>query len=97
MQVALTLWGQQAEDFLIGDCPIIAVKGARMNEFGGGRSVSVLNSSTMQINPDIPEAHRLRGWFDSVGHKEEVMSISARQPGGGGGGGKEKLSNVKYF
>ena len=32
-----------------------------------GRSLSVLNSSQVVINPDIPEAHELRGWFDNVG------------------------------
>ena len=25
------------------------------------------NSSQSVMNPDIPEAHRLRGWFDNVG------------------------------
>ena len=29
--------------------------------------MSVLVSSTLQINPDIPEAHALRGWYDQGG------------------------------
>ena len=28
-----------------------------------GRSLSTLNSSMVLKNPDIPEAHELRGWY----------------------------------
>ena len=51
----------QAEDFQAADNPIIAVKGARVSDYGG-RSLSVLQSSIMEINPDIPKAHQLKGW-----------------------------------
>jgi len=33
-----------------------------------GRSLSSLSSSQIIINPDISEAHQLRGWYDSVGN-----------------------------
>jgi len=32
-----------------------------------GRSLSALGSSQIIMNPDTPEAHRLRGWYDEVG------------------------------
>jgi len=38
----------------------------------------------MTLNPDMPEGHQLRGWFDSVGKTEEVQSISTQRIGGGG-------------
>ena len=37
---------------------MLAVKGARLSDFGGCL-LSLINSSTLQINPDIPEAFKL--------------------------------------
>ena len=48
----------------------------------------------MMVNPNnIPEAHQLRGWFDSVGHSENYDEY--RSEGGGGAGGAG--SNWKTF
>jgi len=55
----------QAEQFDGSRQPVIAIKGARVSDFGG-RSLSVLSSSTVVINPDSPEAFKLRGWYDCV-------------------------------
>jgi len=44
--------------------------------------MSVLNSSTLQINPDIPEAFKLRGWFDSNGRTAQTVSISGQRTSG---------------
>ncbi|XP_046981582.1 replication protein A 70 kDa DNA-binding subunit [Schistocerca americana] len=85
--MALTLWGEQAEEFSETPGAVLAVKGVKQSDFGGGRSASVLMSSTLQVNPDIPEAHRLRGWYDSVGHSQEHVNISAKQLGAAGSGG----------
>ena len=72
----------------------MAVKNGRINEFGGGKSVSLLQSSVFQINPDIPEAHRLRGWFDNMGSTQEQVSISARS--GAIGGGKAYFHYIQH-
>lgn len=64
--VRLTIWGNQAESF---DAPlesIMAFKGVKVSDFGG-RSLSLLSSGSMTIDPDIDEAHKLRGWFNAVG------------------------------
>jgi len=37
------------------------------------------------LNPDIPESHQLRGWFDSVGHSADYSEY--RHQGGGAAGG----------
>ena len=71
----------QAEEFDGSSNPVLAVKGARLSDFGGC-SMSVLNSSTVQINPDIPEAFRLRGWFDNDGKTAETVSISGQRTSG---------------
>jgi len=37
----------------------------------------------IQVNPDIPEAHSLRGWFDNEGKSAESRSLSGiKGPGG---------------
>ncbi|XP_041456357.1 replication protein A 70 kDa DNA-binding subunit-like isoform X1 [Lytechinus variegatus] len=82
-EVSLTLWGKEAEEFDGSGNPVIAVKGARLSGFGG-RSLSVLQSSIFQVNPDIPKAHHLKGWFDSEGHSQDSQSISSKMGGGGG-------------
>lgn len=52
----------QAESFDGSQQPVVAIKGARVSDFGG-RSLSVLSSSTIIINPDNPESFKLRGWY----------------------------------
>jgi replication factor A1 len=59
--VRLTLWGKQAESFTHDDAPVIAFKGVKVGDYGG-RSLSMFSSATMSVNPDINEAHALRGW-----------------------------------
>lgn len=78
IQVTLTLWGQDAENFDGAAHPIIFVKGGKINEFGGGKSISLTSGSTMKSNPDISEAHQLRGWYDNDGRNQDFSSVSAR-------------------
>lgn len=89
--VTCTLWGGDAEEFDGSQSPVVAVKGARVSDFGG-RSLSTVMNSVLVVNPDIPEAHQLRGWFDSVGKNEAIQSISTQR--GGGGGRKYLIKNV---
>jgi len=85
-QVTCTLWGKQAEEFDGSEHPVILFKGVRVSDFGG-RSLSLTMNSTMQINPDISEAHSLRGWFDQGNHDEPVTNLSDQRGGLGSGGG----------
>ncbi|XP_071577966.1 replication protein A 70 kDa DNA-binding subunit [Temnothorax nylanderi] len=80
--VCVTLWGKQAEDFDGSNNPILAIKGARVGEFNGGKNLSLINSSVLEKDPDLPEAHRLRGWYTAVGHSENAKSLS--RAGGSG-------------
>ncbi|KAL0597494.1 Replication protein A 70 kDa DNA-binding subunit [Plecturocebus cupreus] len=82
--VTATLWGDDADKFDGSRQPVLAIKGARVSDFGG-RSLSVLSSSTIIVNPDIPEAYKLRGWFDSEGQALDGVSISDLKSGGLGG------------
>ncbi|OWZ44584.1 replication factor A1 [Cryptococcus neoformans c8] len=78
--VRLTLWGKQAETFQADDQPVIAFKGVKVGDFGG-RSLSMFSNATMTINPDIPEAHSLRGWFDAEGHSKHFAAYTTASVG----------------
>lgn len=93
--VTATLWGEEAEKFDGSGHPIVAIKGARLSDFGG-RSLSALFSSTILVNPDIPEAFKLRAWFDQEGHTADSQSLTEARPMGSGARMNWKtLSDVK--
>ncbi|XP_077360409.1 replication protein A 70 kDa DNA-binding subunit-like isoform X2 [Festucalex cinctus] len=73
--VTLTLWGDQAQKFNACSHPVVAIKGARVSDFGG-RSLSTLFSSTLMVNPDIAEAYALRAWYNQVGHTFSSQSLT---------------------
>ncbi|CAK1580169.1 unnamed protein product [Parnassius mnemosyne] len=83
--VVLTLWGSEAEKFDGSTNPVIAAKGARLTEFNGSKSLSCLASTMLRLNPDLPEAHKLRGWYDNGGANMDIVNISARSGAYGGG------------
>ena len=83
--IRLTLWGKQAQDFTEQEAasnPVIAIKGVRVNEYQG-KTLSSMGTSQITFNPDLSDAHTLRGWFDSQGGKIEtslnVSSAAANQ------------------
>lgn len=63
---------------------MIAFKGVKVSDFGG-RSLSMFSSATMSVNPDIPEAHSLRGWYDAEGRGKSFQQYSNAMSGGGAG------------
>lgn len=82
--VRLTLWGKQAEAFKSEGYPIIAFKGVKVGDFGG-RSLSMFSSSSMTYNPDVGEAHSLRGWFDAEGTRVSYNTFNSAGMAGAGG------------
>ena len=78
--VRLTIWGNSATTF---DAPVesvIAFKGVKVSDFGG-RSLSLLSSGSMSFNPDIDDAHKLKGWYDASGRNDDYTSHAALGPG----------------
>jgi len=55
----------------------------------------MFSSSTMSVNPDITEAHALRGWFDSSGSETSFQSHSNALSGGTGTGGTINRSELR--
>ncbi|EPZ36651.1 Nucleic acid-binding domain-containing protein, partial [Rozella allomycis CSF55] len=76
--IRVTLWGQTAKDFSVQGTPVLAFKGCRTSHYNG-ITLSLSSSGTMIINPDIPQAHELRGWYDSVGNSIQAKSFSTQQ------------------
>lgn len=79
--IDLALWNTEAENFNDYDHPVLWVKGAKINEYGGGKSLSVIGNKALVFNPDCPEGHFLRDWFNNYGGRNVRNSIST-QPGG---------------
>ncbi|XP_037329613.2 replication protein A 70 kDa DNA-binding subunit [Pungitius pungitius] len=92
--VTVTLWGDEAEKFDGSGQPILAIKAAKLSDFGG-RSISASFSSTLMINPDIPEAYKLRSWYDKEGHAMDGQSLTEVRGSGGGITNWKTLSDVK--
>lgn len=95
-EVSLTLWGDQAEKFDGSDNPVVAVKGVRVSDFSGV-SLSLIGSSLLQVNPDIPESHALVGWYSREGMLLQTRSLSTRSGGpmGGGSANWKSLAQAK--
>nr|XP_029715889.1 replication protein A 70 kDa DNA-binding subunit-like [Aedes albopictus] len=82
--VPLILWGVDAQNFNASSNPVLVIKGVRVYEFGGSKKLGLIASSVMNIDPDIEEAHRMRGWYLSGGCDIVVDSVSTRTAIGAG-------------
>ncbi|ESQ50436.1 hypothetical protein EUTSA_v10001929mg [Eutrema salsugineum] len=89
--VEVTLWGEfcnrdgrQLEELVESAFfPVLAIKAGKVSDFSG-KSVGTISSTQLFINPDFPEAHILRNWFDHGGKDTASSSISRdNMPGGG--------------
>jgi replication factor A1 len=76
--VRLTIWGKTASNFDIQPGSVVAFKGVKVSDFGG-RSLSLLSSGSMTADPDIDEAHKLKGWWDAQGNSESFNSYANMQ------------------
>ncbi|KAF3934837.1 hypothetical protein ABW19_dt0201204 [Dactylella cylindrospora] len=85
--VKLTIWGKMADSFSTPPESVVAFKGVKVSDFGG-RSLSMVNSSSMQVDPDLEEAHRLKGWFDGEGRDSKFQSHQGLNQGQGSAAGK---------
>lgn len=94
--VRLTIWGKAASTFNSQPESVLAFRGVKVSDFGG-RSLSLLASGTMNVDPDIEEAHRLKGWYDSQGRTEQFNTYSSNSMGAATGraDATKSISQVK--
>lgn len=87
--IELTLWGDSAEQYneqALANNPILAVKAAKVSDFGG-RTLACTFQSAIFLNPDRADAHELRAWFDREGSMATIDSLSKRGAAGAMGPG----------
>lgn len=83
------LWNATAVDFAIPVGSVVALKGVKVQDFGG-RSLSLTHSGSIMNNPDILEAYQLKGWYDNKGVAESFKSLKAESSSSG-----DMISNRK--
>ncbi|EEQ86233.1 hypothetical protein RJZ56_004116 [Blastomyces dermatitidis] len=71
--VRLTVWGNTAKEFDSVPESVVAFKGVKVSDYNG-RSLSLLSSGSMTVDPDIEDAHKLKGWYDAQGRSETFAS-----------------------
>lgn len=92
--VRLTVWGKTATNFEASPESVLAFKGVKVSDFGG-KSLSLLSSGTMSMDPDIPEAHRLKGWYDSTGRGDNFATHSGLASMGSATGRQDQSKTIK--
>lgn len=80
--VKCTFWGRQADEFNETNA-VIAFKGVKVSDYNG-RSLGASDTTSIEVNPDLPEAHRLRGWYDATGHAMLFESFAGANSGAKG-------------
>jgi replication factor A1 len=68
------LWNKMARDFNLDPGTPIAIKGCKINEFNG-KQLSLLPSAIVSPNPDLPDAYKLKGWYDNEGSTESYKNL----------------------
>jgi replication factor A1 len=81
-EVKLTLWGDKAASQAIDwlSSPIVAFKGVKIGDFGG-RSLSSVASTSIQVTPDVQEGQQLYRWLSQ---SNGVVPVGASLTSSGG-------------
>ncbi|KAG8379305.1 hypothetical protein BUALT_Bualt07G0074600 [Buddleja alternifolia] len=80
--VVVSLWndlatsvGQELLD-VADKSPVVAIKSLKVGDFQGV-SLSAISKSVIVVDPDTPEAKKLRSWYDSEGKETSLAAIGA--------------------
>lgn len=100
--IEVTLWGNfcNAEGQTLqnmcdsGLFPVLAVKSGRVNDFNG-KSIGTISSCQLFIEPDFPDARRLKEWYDKEGKTTPSVSISREAVGIGNVDVHKTISQIK--
>ncbi|KAA8521263.1 hypothetical protein F0562_011900 [Nyssa sinensis] len=100
--VELTLWGNfcNAEGLTLqnmcdsGVFPVLAAKSVRVSDFNG-KALGTISTSQLFIEPDFPEALRLKEWFDREGKNAPSVSISRETTSIGRTDVRKTISQIK--
>ncbi|XP_010527273.2 PREDICTED: replication protein A 70 kDa DNA-binding subunit B [Tarenaya hassleriana] len=80
--VVVSLWndlatglGQELLD-MADKSPVVAIKSLKVGDFQGV-SLSTIRRSNVVVNPDLPEAKKLKSWYDSEGKEVSMSAIGS--------------------
>ncbi len=97
--IELTLWGKFAETVSVDG--ILAIQGAKVSDWNA-KTIGTSMNGSVESNPDLPDAHKLRVWFDA--NQNNLHSITQLtqqgvrpQVEGREGGGNFKPAQYKTF
>ncbi|KAJ1421800.1 hypothetical protein SESBI_13438 [Sesbania bispinosa] len=80
--VVVSLWNELATNIgqelldIADKSPVVAIKSLRVGDFQGV-SLSAISKSAVLINPVIPEAKKLRSWYDVEGKDAAMASVGS--------------------
>ncbi|KAI7732297.1 hypothetical protein M8C21_028010 [Ambrosia artemisiifolia] len=80
--VVISLWNTLATDLgqklldMAGESPVVAIKSLRVSDFQGV-SLSTVNKSIIEINPNSPDSEKLKSWFQTEGKETNMESIGS--------------------
>ncbi|KEH32027.1 putative replication factor A protein [Medicago truncatula] len=80
--VVVSLWGDLATNIgqelldMADKSPVVAIKSLKVGDFQG-ISLSAISRSLVLVNPEVPEAQKLRCWYDSEGKDAAMAAISS--------------------
>ncbi|KAK7265867.1 hypothetical protein RJT34_33491 [Clitoria ternatea] len=80
--VVVSLWNDLANNMgqelldIADQSPVVAIKSLKVGDFQGV-SLSTISRSVLMINPDLPEAKKLRCWYDDEGKDAAMDSVGS--------------------
>jgi replication factor A1 len=85
-EIKLTLWGEKAQSaaYQWETMPIAAFKGLKIGDYGG-RSLSSMNTTTVMINPMIPEGKLLHA--ERMKYPDQMIPMTGSLSASGGAAG----------
>lgn len=78
--ISVGLWNSTAIDFNMNEGSVIALKGCKVQDFGG-RSLTLTQTGSILANPDTPESYQLKGWYDNHGLNENFKTLKVESGG----------------
>ena len=94
--IRITIWGKTAITFDASPESVVALKGCKVGDYGG-RSLSLLAAGSLCVDPDIAEAHKLKGWYDSQGRRENFATHTSLVAAGSEGGRRSDLKTISQI
>ena len=97
-EVKVTLFGEKAVA-LSSATPgaVLALRGAKVGDFGGGRNVATTYSSLITLSPDIPEATLLQSWYATEGQSATFNPLGRENSSAGGSGPNSRSEHQQFI